>query len=785
MNRQLRMRAWPLFILTLSLPAFGAGNGLGIRQIITDQIIPIVSPTQSKLDTCCTTITTDFSATRTLIDAITSKLDILVSPCNAQPLTTPQTITEPGYYCLANDCTGTFFIAASNVVFDLNNHTIRSGTDGIVITGDTVTIKNGTIQGMSDRGIVIQGSGCTLANCTLVENHFGIFIDAVAQTTIVDCRALHNTVVGFWLQGATQSTITRCAALDMESSADVAGFVSIGGADNTFSSCQAADIHTTGTGQSAGFVLEGAETRSRITQSTVSYITTDTTIGDLACGINLISTTTCQVTDNTVFGIAGNPGVGISADSTYNYVATNVACDTTTHNYSRIDSLFLGSQANAQGIANIDCSLPDTTHTEQIDFTGTYTMLATVMAETWSIESKCEVISSQVQLIPAQRPIEQGTTPRTALSGQSIMQSGSYFLRENVTGGIAIGGADVAAQNITLDLNGFSVSDGITVQAGTLNLIIKNGTLTNSGIVFSGNAYENAKNILINDVSFVNGLDGIITTSSFPIENLTIRNCRFSGQTNSCIALASASSVIGLHVLDCFFDGSAISTPTQGIIQLSSSGTRSTNIELDTCQFIISTTGCLFDSCDDIIMRDCSLQGVAAGTTGVSCNSCKRIAIERCKSEENSEGFRIASCNDVSLCECETLGLADDTGFLLTADALYTTSTITLERCVATNHANGFQVDSNATNFTLTQCIAQRNVADGFQINTAGTGIIKGCKAEANGIYGFADLSGGSTITYVANVASNNGTANYTTLGTPFYAVSLIDAPTYWQNAVQ
>lgn len=785
MNQKTSKRAWLLLSLTLSLPAAGAGNGLGIREIITSQIIPTLCPVQSKLDTCCTTITNDFSTTWTLIDAITSKLDTLIPPCNAQVLTKPQTIAQPGYYCLANDCTGTFFITAANVVFDLNNHTISGGTDGISITGDTVTVLNGTIQGMSDHGIVVQGSGCTIANCVMVENRAGIFIDNVAQTTIIDCRTIHNEVVGIWLQGATQSTITRCAALDMESSADVAGFVSIGGTDNTFSSCQAADIHTTGTGQAAGFVLEGAETRSRITQSTVSYITTDTTNGDLACGINLISTTTCQVTDNTVFGIAGNPGVGISADSAYNYVATNVSCDSTSQNYSRIDSLFLGSQADAQGVANIDCSLPDTTRTEQIDFTGTYTMLHTVTAETWSIESKCEAISAQVQLIPAQQPIEQGAVPRTALSGQNITQSGSYFLRENVTGGITIDTAFIAASNITLDLNGFAVSGGITVQANTLNLVIKNGTLKESGIVFSGNAFNNAKNILVSDLSFFGGSDGIIIIGSFPLQNLTVHHCRFSGQTNSCIATTLGSSVSGLHVVDCILDGSALSAPTQGVLHLGVGDTRSNDIELNTCQFITTTTGCVFDSCDAIIMRDCSLQGLAADATGVSCTSCKRIALERCKSEGNSQGFRIASCNDVSISECETLGRADDTGFLLTTDTLYTTSAVTLERCVATNHTNGFQIDSNATNFTLTQCIAQHNANDGFQVNTTGNGIIKGCKAEANGTNGFNDLSGGSTITYVSNVASNNGTANYTTLGAPFYAASLIDAPTYWQNAVQ
>ncbi|MDZ4097370.1 MAG: right-handed parallel beta-helix repeat-containing protein, partial [Methylophilaceae bacterium] len=238
----------------------------------------------------------------------------------------------------------------------------------------------------------------------------------------------------------------------------------------------------------------------------------------------------------------------------------------------------------------------------------------------------------------------------------------------------------------------------------------------------------------------------------------------------------------------CLFDGSSITGSNPGANIGIISG--SSNIEIENNQFIVTTTGCLIENCNNAIIRNCSFQGGAANTTAVSCTSCKKISLEQCVAEKVSQGFLIHGCNDVSISECESLGLAvaGNIGFSLSVTSIENppTTNVTLERCIATNHDTGFQIDNATTRFTLKHCIAQNNSTDGFQIDTSGTGIVKGCKAEANGQYGFNDVIGGANITYVANVASNNGTANYNPAPlTPFYPVSLIDSPMYWNNAIQ
>jgi len=277
-----------------------------------------------------------------------------------------------------------------------------------------------------------------------------------------------------------------------------------------------------------------------------------------------------------------------------------------------------------------------------------------------------------------------------------------------------------------------------------------------------------------------------------------VQNCRFTGQTESCISNdANSGAIDGLRIRDCLFDGSMISGITPGAnIGISSPFPRSTNIKIENSQFIVATTGCKFDYCDNLIIRNCSLQGIAENAKAISCTSCKKIALEQCKAEKTSQGFLMLSCNDVSISECESLGLAgaENIGFSLSIPNIGNppTTKATLERCIATNLGIGFKIDNSANRFALKRCIAQNNTVDGFQLNTSGTGIVKGCKAEANGQYGFNDSNGSTIITYVANVASSNGTANYNPdnngvppTNPPFNRVSLIDSPTYWENAVQ
>ncbi|MDZ4099759.1 MAG: hypothetical protein U1E13_13835, partial [Methylophilaceae bacterium] len=102
-------RAWGLLLsMAFVLPAHGMCDSvpctLGIREIITDHVIPGFCTTASKLDSCCTNIATDFRTTWTMLNNLENKIDN-VAPCNATPLFAPQTIATPGFYCLAQDIT--------------------------------------------------------------------------------------------------------------------------------------------------------------------------------------------------------------------------------------------------------------------------------------------------------------------------------------------------------------------------------------------------------------------------------------------------------------------------------------------------------------------------------------------------------------------------------------------------------------------------------------------------------------------------------------------------------
>ncbi len=78
-------------------------------------------------------------------------------------------------------------------------------------------------------------------------------------------------------------------------------------------------------------------------------------------------------------------------------------------------------------------------------------------------------------------------TPGDADSVFKITQPGSYYLTGNVTGVNAKHGIELAASNVTIDLNGFALMgvagslDGISTTTTVLNIAIQNGMVTNWG----------------------------------------------------------------------------------------------------------------------------------------------------------------------------------------------------------------------------------------------------------------------------------------------------------------
>ena len=135
--------------------------------------------------------------------------------------------------------------------------------------------------------------------------------------------------------------------------------------------------------------------------------------------------------------------------------------------------------------------------------------------------------------VPATIAVQDARTPISSLPF-TITTQGSYFLPGNLTASGSTAGIIIAADNVTLDLNGFALVGGgagnvagINVPAAQKNIVIRNGTVrgwTNGGI----NAL-NATN------SFIQGIR---------VSNNTAQN------TSSGVAGLSVGN--GSKVMDCF-----------------------------------------------------------------------------------------------------------------------------------------------------------------------------------------------------------------------------------------
>jgi parallel beta-helix repeat protein len=143
--------------------------------------------------------------------------------------------------------------------------------------------------------------------------------------------------------------------------------------------------------------------------------------------------------------------------------------------------------------------------------------------------------------------VSSATTPGDADSMFKITEPGSYYLTGNITGEPGKSGTEIAADNVTLDLNGFALIgvpdslDGIAVPSYQISLAVRNGTVRDwAG---SGVSMRNAKNSLLEDLRAYrnvlagmyigdggviqgctaqeNGGDGIRTVSSSSVSNCT------------------------------------------------------------------------------------------------------------------------------------------------------------------------------------------------------------------------------------------------------------------------
>lgn len=220
------------------------------------------------------------------LTAVSTQLDA-VQGCSPYEITTPTTINASGYYALCNSLTlasgNAITINASDVTVDLNGWIIRNSgtaTNGIVVNAgiSRCHIQNGTIQAMTQSGVLLQGSRNTVQNCDLVANTTGVQLISADSNLIFNCRANANKQAGVALVTSNKNYVSQSKALNTVSSTNNAyGFFSYGGMCNTFDGCTAAGTQLTITDTSliaAGFNFAGAESKSGIVNCSSAFSAT-------------------------------------------------------------------------------------------------------------------------------------------------------------------------------------------------------------------------------------------------------------------------------------------------------------------------------------------------------------------------------------------------------------------------------------------------------------------------------------------------------------------------------
>ncbi len=498
----------------------------------------------------------------------------------------------------------------------IQNGTIEAGTQGsgILLDGSSTGIKNVTVKnvfilnGVND--IDAQGvDGLTLEGVTASDaDQAGVLLDSACTNIYAKNNMfINNNFYGFNADGASGIRVEGCLFNQNENNA-IAGIYLHNARDVELISCAAqytgAPINT----GSNGFWLDSTVSTS------AKIVLRDCTASDYANGfkisdVNYVTVTKCFSSGNVVNGFditstgsngqvtllncnaSGNGNYGFYNDDTYqrNRFYNNSSCFNGAGQFFGVSIAPVESPYNARGFDNVDCTLttPDTVEvinsaidtvvvpelwsieskaeviSSKIDL-----MLPAVHPELWSIESKCEVISSKID-IPAPcalTPIITGgitqTNKQTITGPVTLTDSGDYCLSADVTGGDIL----ISGNNITLDMNGYTVyngTHGIDITGSMVDVL--NGTIyspaetgvrlrsaqctlssldvinTKTGYLLAGAAYNQLNNCRALDCS----------RAGFSLENDGAKICTYN-KLIGCQALNTGSSTNDIQTLSGF-----------------------------------------------------------------------------------------------------------------------------------------------------------------------------------------------------------------------------------------
>jgi hypothetical protein len=330
-------------------------------------------------------------------------------------------------------------------------------------------------------------------------------------------------------------------------------------------------------------------------------------------------------------------------------------------------------------------------------------------------------------------PLNQTNTPSGAFGVFEITQPGSYYLADNlIVPGDKILGIRILAENVTIDLNGFTITGhpgangGIQMSISGEGIVIRNGTIRDfSKITGYGIDTESAQDSYIENVLVLNAAGvGFDTGFESTLVNCTARACGIGFDSNDSTlfrdCVASHSTAEG------FYAG----TSSKLINCLASFGS-SHGFVLDTDA---EATGCISE--DNLgngyelefggIVRSSIATSVNIGVNALSDAVIEDVTVR------NTIGNGIQMVNgrgQIRNCNVFDTG---NWGIVVTSNSL-----VLIEDCVVENISGTGISASGLSEATVSGCTVRNTTLDGIVVNTGSTNSsVVDCSVEGTGNWG-------------------------------------------------
>ena len=331
--------------------------------------------------------------------------------------------------------------------------------------------------------------------------------------------------------------------------------------------------------------------------------------------------------------------------------------------------------------------------------------------------------------------ISSANTPGDVSTVFKITQSGSYYLTSNMTGVATKAGILIAADNVTLDLSGFTMQGvaGSAVGVGTIgnrsNITVCNGTVRNwgsGGVILPFVSSSSTRGFTIHHIAAIaNGAQGIVTAEAGIIEDCT----------------ASANGGDGIAVSNHAIMHNCIATSNGG--------------NGFTMGFGSSATGCLAraNSFTGFIIGggDCSVVACSATLNGQNGFNIARGTAQNCASSFNGANAYIVSTGLLEHCTAFT-SATDGVGVLVSGGS-------TVRDVQVNSSGAGIRVTGVDNRIENNNVIASTTA---FDILNSGNVIVRNSATNATTRYNIvAGNAAGPIINSAAVATSTIPTANY------------------------